>query len=129
MERQMIRQIRTLAHKECCNYIDGKCICHGNFTVINPRYPPIHDGAIDCDYFLECVLPIDPELNRIVWGELLREEDMIRPDERSCICCGATFVPGSSRQQYCPHCKPRHEQLRNRHKQRSYYQRKQANNT
>ena len=71
MERQMIRQIRTLAHKECCNYIDGKCICHGNFTVINPRYPSIHDGAIDCDYFLECVLPIDPELNRIVWGEFL----------------------------------------------------------
>ena len=39
MEKQMIRQIRTLAHKECCNYIDGKCIYHGNCTVINPRYP------------------------------------------------------------------------------------------
>ena len=104
MERQMIRQIRTLAHKECCNYIDGTCIYHGNCTVINPRYASIHDGAIDCD-------------------------DMIRPDERTCACCGAAFVPGSSRQQYCPHCKPRHEQLRNRDKQRSYNQRKQANKT
>ena len=97
MERHMIRQIRTLAHKECCNCIDGKCIYHGSCTVINSRYPSIHDGAIDCDYFLECVLPFAPELNRIVWSELLREEDMIRPDERTCVCCGAAFVPGSSR--------------------------------
>ena len=46
MERQLIRQIRTLAHKECCNYIDGTCIYHGNCAVINPRYASIHDGAI-----------------------------------------------------------------------------------
>ena len=49
----------------------------------NPRYPTSHDGAIDCDYFLECVLPINPDLNRILWAELLREEDVIRPNERT----------------------------------------------
>ena len=129
MEKLLIRQIRTLAHKECCNYIDGTCIYHGGCAVINPRYPSIHDGAIDCDFFLECVLPIDLELNRTVWSELLREEDMIRPDERICAFCGAAFMPGSSRQQYCPRCKPRHEQLRNRDKQRSYYQRKRTKDT
>jgi hypothetical protein len=128
--KQILKNIKTLAKDECANYMRGNCLltdkrCH----LINPNYESIYDGAIDCDYFLECVLPIDPELNRIVWGELLREEDMIRPDDRTCVCCGAAFVPGSSRQQYCPHCKPRHEQLRNRDKQRSYNQRKQANNT
>ena len=129
MNNMLIRNVRTLAHGECCNYIGGKCIEDEECTIINPRYSTIHDGAIDCDYFLECVLPIDPELNQIVWSELLREEDMIRLDERTCVCCGAAFVPGSSRQQYCPHCKPRHEQLRNRNKQRSYYQRKQTKST
>ena len=129
MEKQLIPQIRALAHKECCNFINGACIFHGGCAVINSRYPSIHDGAIDCDYFLECVLPISPDLNRAVWMELFREEDMIRPNEKTCACCGASFVPGSGRQQYCACCKPRHEQLRNRDKQRSYYQRKQTNNT
>ena len=129
MNNMLIRNVRTLAHGECCNYIGGKCIEDGECTIINPRYPTIHDGAIDCDYFLECVLPINPELNRIIWTELLREEDMIHPDERTCVCCGAAFVPGSSRQQFCPRCKPRHEQLRNRDKQRSYYQRKRTKDT
>lgn len=26
MNNMLIRKIRTLAHKECCNFIDGKCI-------------------------------------------------------------------------------------------------------
>lgn len=92
-------------------------------------YPTIHDGAIDCDYFLECVLPINPDLNRILWAELLREEDVIRPNERTCAWCGGAFVPNSGRQQYCLHCKPLHELLRNRDKQRSYYRRKQMKST
>lgn len=38
-------------------YFDHDC------NVINPRYPTVQDGAIGCDYFLQCVLPLDPELN------------------------------------------------------------------
>lgn len=129
MINMLIRKIKTLAHKECCNYIDGKCIEDGECIVINPRYPSIHDGAVTCDYFLECVLPIDPKFARIVWAELLREEDVIRPNERDCTWCGGAFVPNSSRQQYCSYCKPLHEKLRNRNKQRCYYQRKQMKST
>ena len=129
MNNMLIRNVRTLAHGECCNYIGGKCIEDEECTIINPRYSTIHDGAIDCDYFLECVLPINPELNRIIWTELLREEDVIPPNERTCAWCGGAFVPNSGRQQYCPHCKPLHEQFRNRNKQRSYYHRKQMKST
>ena len=111
------------------NFIDGKCIEDRECAVINSRYPTIHDGAVDCDYFLECVLPIDPELNQIIWAELLREEDVIRPNERTCAWCGGAFIPNSGRQQYCLNCKPLHERLRNRDKQRSYYQRKQMKST
>ena len=126
MNKQLIRQVKTLAHKECCNYIDGRCILHGNCGVINSRYPTIRDGAINCDYFLECVLPIDPELNKAVWVELLRDEDMASPRERICALCGQPFLPNSSTHKYCSRCKPRHEQLRSRNKQRNYYQRKQT---
>lgn len=124
MSNMLIRKIRILANRECCNYIDGKCIEERACTVTNPRYPSIHDGAVDCDYFLGCVLPTDSELNQIIWAELLREEDVIRPNEKVCAWCGGAFVPNICRQQYCPHCKPLHERLRNRNKQRSYYQRK-----
>jgi len=51
------------------------------------------DGAVDCDYFLECVLPINPDLNRIIWAELLREEDVVRPNEKTCAWCGGVFIP------------------------------------
>lgn len=26
MEKQLIQKIRTLAHKECCNYYAGRCV-------------------------------------------------------------------------------------------------------
>ena len=79
-----------------------------------------HDGS----YFSES----NPRYD-IIWSELLREEDVIRPNEKACAWCGGAFVPNSGRQQYCPHCKPLHERLRNRNKQRSYYQRKQTKST
>lgn len=43
MNNMPIRKIRTLAHKECCNFIDGKCIEDEECAVINPRYPTIHE--------------------------------------------------------------------------------------
>ena len=66
MNNMLIRKIRTLAHKECCNFIDGKCIEDRECAVINSRYPTIHDGAVDCDYFLEVVLPADWDLQDLV---------------------------------------------------------------
>ena len=66
MNNMLIRKIRTLGHKECCNFIDEKCIEDRACAVINPRYPTIHDGAVDCDYFLECVLPASWELNDLI---------------------------------------------------------------
>ena len=88
MDKQLIGQIRTLVHKECCNYISGKCVYEHDCTVINPSFSSIHDGAIGCDYFLECVLPIDPELNRIVWAELLRDEEISLREYVGWICVG-----------------------------------------
>jgi hypothetical protein len=111
MEKQLIQKIRTLAHKECCNYYYGRCVYDHDCTVINPRYPIVQDGAIGCDYFLQCVLPLDPERNKNVWAEPLREEEMTCPVWKDCVLCGQRFLPNDCRQQYCPHCKPLHEAL------------------
>ena len=58
IENQIQRGIRQLAQKECANYDNGSCLpadrpCH----VISPAYKTIHDGAVNCDYFLRAVLP------------------------------------------------------------------------
>ena len=126
MDKLLISKTRTLAHKECCNYYYGRCVFDHDCTVINPRYPTVQDGAIGCDYFLECVLPIDPELNKIVWAELLQDEEIECPAWKDCVWCGKPFLPNNNRQQYCSQCKPHHEKIRNQKKQRDYYQRKQA---
>ena len=59
-DKQILKSIKALARGECANYDRGNCLltderCH----LVNPSYESIHDGAIDCDYFLECVLPAD----------------------------------------------------------------------
>ena len=58
--KQIFKHIRALAHEECANCHAGNCVltderCH----IINTHYQSVQDGAIDCDYFLEVVLPAD----------------------------------------------------------------------
>ena len=40
------------------------CACH----VIHPIYS-IRDGGVNCDYFLEAVLPANENLHKRVWAE------------------------------------------------------------
>ena len=125
MDKQLIRKIKKLAREECCNYFDGQCVYGHNRAAIHPKYAAIRDGAIGCDYFLECVLPLDPELNKAVWAELLRYEEVETPAWKNCERCGQPYLPNSNRQKYCPECRPIQEKKRGRDKQRRYYQRKQ----
>ena len=80
-EKQIIKSIKALARGECANYQNGMCLetdqrCH----LINPRYDSIRDGMIDCDYFLECVLPADWDLNDLVsyalWYDEAEDDDL-----------------------------------------------------
>ena len=66
-EKQILKSIKALAKDECANYKGGMCLetdkpCH----LINPEYETIQDGTIDCEYFWECVLPADWNLNDLV---------------------------------------------------------------
>lgn len=121
LEKQIMRSIKQLAQKECANYFNGICLlkdspCH----VINPAYQAIHDGAIDCDYFLSAVLPLQPELNTAVWHEILREEGQTGEGWKECSRCHMHFIPGSNHQQYCTNCGKETRQVRSREKQRRY---------
>ena len=65
--KQIFKHIRALAHEECANCHAGNCAltderCH----IINTNYQSVQDGAIDCDYFLEVVLPADWDLQDLV---------------------------------------------------------------
>jgi len=93
--------------KHWCALEDRPCY------VINPRWPNVHDGAIDCDYFLEAVLPWDKELHKAVWDEISRIEyapwitDEAPPPttaKKHCASCGKPFTPTSPRQKYCAPC-------------------------
>ena len=107
-EKQIIKSIKALARGECANYQNGMCLetdqrCH----LINPRYDSIRDGMIDCDYFLECVLPADWDLNDLVSYALWydeAEEDDLPPDMRHCQDCQQPFVFTNNRQQFCSAC-------------------------
>ena len=121
---QVIRDIRHVARKECANYADGICLpenvpCH----VINPAYRTIHDGAVDCDWFLLAVLPMYPKLNTEVSHEIFRDEDQAGEGWKECTRCKKPFIPGSNRQRFCADCGKAAKSSRIREKQRRYRQR------
>lgn len=74
-DKEIIRDAKRLATKECANWQDGSCLpderpCH----MINSAYSTIHDGAIDCDWFVQAVLSLQPELRTAYWHEIFRED-------------------------------------------------------
>ena len=106
--KQILKSIKALARDECENYSRGDCLmtderCH----LVNPNYGSIHDGAIDCDYFLECVLPADWDLNDLVSYALWydeEDEDELPSTMKRCAECQKPFVFASNRQKYCNTC-------------------------
>lgn len=129
-DKQLIRRCINLAKAECANYQSKECIpedrrCH----VINPNHPTIQEGALDCDWFLEAVLPCDKELSRAVWQELIGQDAPSKNRGRRCETCQRTFVPTSPRQKYCIECGTFAKQRRSREKQRRYDEKKRTGTT
>lgn len=107
-DKQILKSIKALARGECANYSYGNCLltderCH----LVNPDYESIHDGAIDCDYFLECVLPADWDLNDLVSYALWydeEDEETLPHGMKRCEICQNPFVPMHAKQKYCKGC-------------------------
>lgn len=124
-DKSIIRSCKTLAEKSCANFSNRYCLpedraCH----LINTRYPAIHDGATDCDYFITAVLSGDKELHRLVLSSLFDSAKRPPVHTRECARCGQRYVPISPRQKYCNSCSAVMRQQRNREKQRRHRERK-----
>ena len=124
-DKELKRRCQALAIKECANYSCKECLdpdliilpwqktaprCHA----VNHLYS-VEEGAISCDFFLFYVLPLDPELNALVWAEINQPakyapwvgsgcESLASPKRKNCIRCKKEFLPGSNRQKYCMSC-------------------------
>lgn len=126
-DKNLIRRCKVLAAHACANWRSHECLARDcPCDMINPRYATIHDGAVNCDYFLESVLPLDKELNRLVWCSILGDEECAQPYIRFCTVCGSAYIPTSPRQRYCISCGIERKRQRSREKQRRYTKRKRA---
>ena len=105
----MQRCIRTLARETCANYRYGYCLeTDDRCQVIHPAYETVHDGAVNCDYFLSCVLPADWSLNDLVAYAMWYDEDSddagLPARMKQCAMCREPFTVTNNRQRYCPTC-------------------------
>lgn len=124
-DKSIIRSCKTLAERACANFSNRYCLpedqpCH----LINTRYPDIHDGTIDCDYFMTAVLPGEKVLHRLVLSRLSDSDECTPAHTRACVRCGQRYMPASPRQKYCASCGAVMRQQRNREKQRRHRERK-----
>ena len=135
IKRWCVRQ----AKKECAYCIDGKCfdpdlLFRDGQTdeppcfAVTAKYS-IADGGIACDWFLLNVLPLDKELNRLVWAEINKTApclyDMDEPPStenkgKACALCGKPFIPSSNRQRYCTACAKERERKATAQRMREY---------
>ena len=120
-DKQLTQKAKQLARKECANLIDGICIDYDKpCFLINPKYDSIHDGTINCDYFLLSVLPLQHDLQKAIWDEIYREDGTVSSVMKNCSICGKSFIPTSNRQKFCSDCKLYADRARGREKQRRY---------
>ncbi len=66
-DKQILKSIKALARGECPNYCNGLCLetnesCH----IINEDDDTVHHGRVNCDYFCECVLPGNWDMNDLI---------------------------------------------------------------
>lgn len=125
LDKQIMRNVKRLAQRECANYADGSCLkdecpCYA----VNPAHGTVHNGAIGCDYFLKAVQPTDPELNTAIWHEIFREEGAAGEGWKAYVRCHKPFLPASNHQRYCAECGTAAKQTRRREKQHRYRARK-----
>ena len=80
----------------------------GTLSASIVQYETIDDGSLDCDYFLDCVLPADWSLNDLVAYAMWYDEDSddagLPARMKRCAMCREPFTVTNNRQRYCPTC-------------------------
>ena len=91
-----VRQMRTLAKRECANCFDDGKLC----VVLDAPCFQAKSNYLECSYFKECVLPLDRKLQRQATPEESRPGDK----GKRCAACGKPFLPKGNRAKYCDGC-------------------------
>ena len=107
-DKQILKSIKALARGECANYAYGYCLLTDKgCPLVNPDDESVHEGIIDCNYFMECVLPADWNMKDLVsyalWYDEEKEEELPQGMKR-CDICQKPFIPAHPKQKYCEGC-------------------------
>ena len=123
----------ALSRKECCNHYQGLCLETDKPCHLVGNYPNIHDGALNCDWFLTAVLPQDRELHKIVRHQMTKEETLFEDDTlpaaeglvlRCCAICRKEFLPVVHNQKYCADCRAESRRQNGRRRTQRFRERK-----
>ena len=77
---------------------------------------------MNCDYFLEAVLPGNEDLHKRVLAEIRKAVDEPVMDRtKKCMQCGKAFIPNGNRQKFCSPCGIEAQKQKRRERQRKKY--------
>ena len=103
MTPKQLARAKRLIRAECCNYDSEHNECFaldegdGCVCVQSISY------SLLCSWFRKAVLPLDPVLE----AEILKTGN-----QKTCVLCGALFVPTGKNAKYCPSCAKKAERKR-----------------
>ena len=67
MNKKLLKRLRELVQDECENYCDGYCLYTRHACqLMDNASDPIDSGRINCDYFQDCVMPADWDVNDLI---------------------------------------------------------------
>lgn len=92
-----VRQMRSLAKRECANCFDDGKLC----VMLDAPCFQTKSNYLECSYFKECVLPLDKVLQAKVTPGEYKKRDLIKP----CTACGKPFLAANNRAKYCDECR------------------------
>lgn len=103
-----VRQMRTLAKRECANCFDDGKLC----VVLDAPCFQAKSNYLECSYFKECVLPLDEILNA--------QTNPKTHGMKSCAMCGGLIFAANNRQKYCNECREKRRRAKKAEREREY---------
>ena len=128
-DRKLLKDCVKLAKDECACCQDGICLKNNlpcTQTLINKNFT-LEAGALNCDEFINGVLPADRELHEAVMNRLSEVRNLwdnsveVSANMFLCTDCGQPFCRRSNSQKRCMYCAARRREEVNRSSHRYRY--------
>lgn len=113
MTSEQSKKVNTLIRAECCNYDNSNCVLLDNGSY--QKCPQVSNRELNCDWFIEAVLPLNPVLE----SEVLHDSGL-NSVQKKCTVCGKPITVQSNRAQYCPKCLIKVKKAQNKARQQKH---------